>query len=108
MFGTALTCEQIVNGELRGAKQSYHGINPATEEQLWPVPVATKDDLEDAVAAAKKAFKTWSQTPIEKRKEAMRNYAKALTDHQAELEAIVVKETGKPVRYFLASASFLV
>lgn len=61
------------------------------------MPVATEKDLEDAVTAAERAYKTWSKTPIKKRKEAIAAYANALKDYENDLKEVVLKETGKPV-----------
>ena len=90
------TFSNIINGSLRGSKTSYHGINPATEEQLFDVPVATEEDLNDAVTSARKAFPEWSQTPFEKRCELVREYAEAYMFHEEAFTELLMKENGKP------------
>ena len=62
------TFYNIVDGKQRSSDKIHHGINPATGQELWDVPIASEQDLNDAVAAAKKAFPAWRDTPIEKRK----------------------------------------
>jgi delta 1-pyrroline-5-carboxylate dehydrogenase len=91
------TFHNVVNGQLRGAKNTYTGINPSTKEELWPVPVATTQDVEDAVKAANDAFPAWSQTPIEKRKDTLREYMELYQGYEAELIELMTKECGKPV-----------
>lgn len=91
------TFHNVVDGKNRGAKKSHQGINPVTGEKLWDVPVATKEDVDDAVASAEKAFKTWSQTPIEKRKELLKKYCDLYMSYSDELTDLLCKETGKPV-----------
>lgn len=91
------TFYNVVDGKNRGAKASHQGINPVTGEKLWDVPVATKEDLDDAVTSAEKAFKTWSQTPIEKRKELLKKYCELYMSYKDELTDLLCKETGKPV-----------
>ncbi|TAL84736.1 MAG: aldehyde dehydrogenase family protein, partial [Rhodanobacter sp.] len=39
-------------------------VNPATQAVLARVPFATVDEVNAAVAAAKKAFKSWRKTSI--------------------------------------------
>src|SRR5262249_8284048 len=42
-------------------------INPATEEVAGRISLGSQADVDKAVAAAKKAFKTWSKTSREER-----------------------------------------
>ena len=39
-------------------------VNPATQQVLARVPMATRAEVDAAVAAGKLAFKTWRHTPI--------------------------------------------
>src|SRR6201999_4268076 len=64
-----------INGKLTSTEKTRHGINPATGKANPEVPVSTPKDVDDAVAAAKEAFKSWSQTPWEKRQEAALAFA---------------------------------
>ncbi|KAF5543689.1 aldehyde dehydrogenase (NAD+) [Fusarium phyllophilum] len=59
---------QIIDGQSAPTKETRHGVNPANLQEMAKVPVATQQDLDRAVAAAKKAFKTWSKTPYEERR----------------------------------------
>ncbi|KAF2668514.1 aldehyde dehydrogenase [Microthyrium microscopicum] len=86
----------IIDGKQKGASKNYNGVNPATKEKLWDVPVATKDDVNTAVEAGQKAFKTWSKTPIEKRKQMMKDWVKVYEQHEKEFADTLCKETGKP------------
>ncbi|KAK3080533.1 hypothetical protein LTS18_000478, partial [Coniosporium uncinatum] len=71
----------IVDGKQRSAKSNHQGINPATAEPLWDVPIATQQDVDDAVDAAEKAFQKWKREPIEKRKEAMTKFGDLFQQH---------------------------
>lgn len=99
------TFQNIVNGELRGAKKTYTGINPSTREELWPVPVATSQDVEDAVKAANAAFPSWSQTPFEKRLDMLKKYLELYQGYEEELIELMTKECGKPVCCAKSSAN---
>lgn len=70
-------------------------INPATKECLAKVPISTKEDVEEAVNAAKLAFKTWKDTPVPKRARIMYAYHHLLTENHDELAKLIVLENGK-------------
>jgi malonate-semialdehyde dehydrogenase (acetylating) / methylmalonate-semialdehyde dehydrogenase len=69
--------------------------NPATGEVLARVPISTKEDVDRAVQAAKKAFETWKNTPVPKRARIMFTFHHLLNEHHEELAKLVVQENGK-------------
>ncbi|MDE8565033.1 CoA-acylating methylmalonate-semialdehyde dehydrogenase [Anoxybacillus rupiensis] len=69
--------------------------NPATGEVLARVPISTKEDVERAVQAAKKAFASWKNTPVPKRARIMFKFHHLLTEHHEELARLIVQENGK-------------
>ncbi|KAH6643083.1 aldehyde dehydrogenase domain-containing protein [Boeremia exigua] len=89
----------VVNGENRGSDQIHHGINPATSQELWDVPIGSNQDLNDAVAAAKKAFPAWRDTPVAKRKEALGQLIALFQQHEDEFVSLLCKESGKPRKF---------
>lgn len=89
----------VVDGKNVGSKNIHNGINPATQEKLWDVPIANQQDVDDAVESALKAFKSWSQTPIEKRKEYMNKFVDLYSGYQEEFTTLMCKETGKPKQF---------
>ena len=48
-------------------KKSTPVVNPATEEAMYEVALGSKADVDKAVAAARRAFETFSQTSREER-----------------------------------------
>lgn len=70
-------------------------INPATKECLAKVPISTKEDVEEAVKAAKTAFQMWKNTPVPKRARIMYAYHRLLTENHDELAKLIVLENGK-------------
>jgi acyl-CoA reductase-like NAD-dependent aldehyde dehydrogenase len=96
------TFHNIVDGKQRNSKTVHNGIDPVTGSKLWDVPIATQQDVDDAVESATKAFKTWSQTPIEKRKELMLKFSDLYETYEKDFTDLMCKETGKP-RPFAAS-----
>lgn len=75
-----------------------HGINPATLEELPPVPVSTAKDIDAAVKAARAAFKSWKQISFEERKICLRSFAAGLLSLKSEFAQLLTTEQGKPVR----------
>lgn len=69
--------------------------NPATEEILANVPLSNQEDLDEAVKAAKEAFKTWSTTPVPKRARILFKFQQLLVENWEELAKIVTLENGK-------------
>lgn len=74
-----------------------HSIDPATGEPLYEVPVARKEDLDAAVAHARTAFKTWSQTTHEERAKLLLAYADVVEANRDDLEKLQTMEQGKPL-----------
>jgi acyl-CoA reductase-like NAD-dependent aldehyde dehydrogenase len=89
----------IVDGKQRGSDKIHHGVNPTTGQELWDCPIASEQDLNDAVAAAKKAFPAWRDTPIEKRKELLGKLAESFQQHSDEFTTLLCKESGKPRKF---------
>jgi len=87
----------IINDEKRTSKTVHNAIDPRTEEALWDSPVASAQDLEDAIAAANTAFKTWSQVPLPERQEKLVKMGEIITQHADELKDMLMRETGKSV-----------
>ncbi|KAL5120415.1 hypothetical protein ACEQ8H_001705 [Pleosporales sp. CAS-2024a] len=93
------TFYNIVDGKKRGSDKIHHGINPATGQELWDCPIASEQDLNDAVAAAKKAFPAWRDTPIAHRKELLGKLAESFQQHNDEFVSLLCKESGKPRKF---------
>ena len=90
----------IINGKPRTKSDNYHqGVNPATGEKLWDVPIANQSDVDEAVAAAQKAFESWSVKPIEERKELLSNFCDLWKGYHEEFTTLLCKETGKPRQF---------
>jgi acyl-CoA reductase-like NAD-dependent aldehyde dehydrogenase len=86
-----------INGKLvADAKETFQVFNPATNEVLANVPLATKDQLEEAVAGSKKAFKNWSALSWDERARHLKEFAEALDVHKDEFKTLLTQEQGKP------------
>jgi acyl-CoA reductase-like NAD-dependent aldehyde dehydrogenase len=92
----------IINGKKISTAESFGVINPATEGIVGQCPIATKAQLDDAVAAAAAAFKKWSKTPDAERAAVCGKIAAVIDEHAGELATLLTQEQGKP----LAGAKF--
>lgn len=72
-------------------------LNPATGELVAKVAEHTVDDLNAAVAAAKKAQPAWAALGHEKRSELMMKAADAIAAHAEPLAQLLTREQGKPL-----------
>lgn len=86
-----------VNGEFKESKSEKfeNVINPSTGEIISEVPLCTADEVEEAIAAAKAAYPSWSATPVTKRVKILYKLHQLLLDHQEELTMSVAVENGK-------------
>ena len=69
--------------------------NPANQEVLYQVPMATTNEIESAVASAKKAFETWKDTPVPVRARMILKYQQLLKENHDRLAEVLAEETGK-------------
>jgi malonate-semialdehyde dehydrogenase (acetylating)/methylmalonate-semialdehyde dehydrogenase len=69
--------------------------NPARGEVIAKTPLSTGEDVDAAVAAAKKAFPAWRDTPPAIRARALFKFKALLEEHFEELALIVTTEHGK-------------
>ena len=78
-------------------KKSTPVINPATEDALYEVALGSKADLDKAVAAAKRAFVTYSQTSREERIALLERIIEIYKGRMKEIGAAVSDEMGAPL-----------
>jgi aldehyde dehydrogenase (NAD+) len=72
-------------------------INPANEEPYARISLGSKADVDKAVAAARKAFETYSKTSKEERLALLQKIVEAYQKHYAEMVETISKEMGAPV-----------
>lgn len=94
---TATTTGKLyINGEWIETESTFEVTNPATGEVIGHVADATVEHAEQAIAAAHKAFKTWSKTQAHKRSMALHKWYELIMKNRDELASLVTAENGKP------------
>ena len=89
----------FIGGDWRAAsdKATKPVNDPATEDVLGTIAVATADDVDAALAAAKSGFATWRNTGTWDRAAKIRKVADLIRERQAEIAELMSMETGKPL-----------
>lgn len=91
--------KQLINGQFVDSDTSewIDITDPATQEVIAKVPQTTDDEINQAVAAAQKAFQTWRKTPITTRARIFLKYQQLIREHMDELAEILTAEQGKTI-----------
>jgi acyl-CoA reductase-like NAD-dependent aldehyde dehydrogenase len=89
--------QQLIDGELVGSERTLDVINPATARVFARCPAATREQLDRAVAAARRAFGDWRATSFEERARRLKQVADILRQHQDSLAQLLTREQGKPL-----------
>ncbi|MFC0284330.1 aldehyde dehydrogenase family protein [Camelimonas abortus] len=86
-----------INGRGVSAAATIDVINPATGQAFARAPDCTPELLDEAVASARAAFRTWRNTPIEERQALVRKAGETLAANADELARLFTREQGRPV-----------
>src|SRR5215813_11582534 len=87
----------LIDGMLAEGAGTLDVINPATGRILTAAPRADQAQLDQAVAAAKTGFPSWSATPLRQRAALLVKLADALEAEQGRFARLVTEEQGKPL-----------
>ena len=105
------TCEHInLPGGIRREITSWIGgrrvdpsgatidvVDPATGAKISRLHVATKDDVDSAVASSKAAFAEWSRTTPSQRAAVLREMASIIDRRSEEISRLEALDTGTPI-----------
>jgi aldehyde dehydrogenase (NAD+) len=72
-------------------------INPSTKQVIGQVTLGDEKDTQDAIAAAKAAFKTFSRTSVEERSNMLQRLHDVIIKNADVLNRVAVEEYGSPV-----------
>jgi acyl-CoA reductase-like NAD-dependent aldehyde dehydrogenase len=87
----------LIDGASVTAPSSLDVINPATGQVFARCPAAGRDELDRAVAGARRAFASWRDTSYADRAARIRAFCESLRQHQDELARLLTMEQGKPL-----------
>lgn len=94
---TPPTVKLLIDGRfVESAASEWHDvINPATQEVIARVPFATDEEIDAAVAAAKRAYQTWKNTPIAARARIMLKLQALVRENMNRIAKTLTAEQGK-------------
>ena len=87
----------VIDGEKVATSEHFEIRDPGTGEVVGESPIATREDLDRAVAAARHAYKSWSMSSDQERKDAVNRVADAIHANMEELAELLTREQGKPL-----------
>jgi malonate-semialdehyde dehydrogenase (acetylating)/methylmalonate-semialdehyde dehydrogenase len=90
-------CRNLVGGAWKSASRgrTLEVTSPYTGKLIGAVGLSDARDVDDAVAAASRAFPAWAATPLKERIGPLRRFHELLTRHAADLANTVALESGK-------------
>ncbi|RCJ40802.1 aldehyde dehydrogenase [Nostoc minutum NIES-26] len=97
---TLLTCCNYIDGQWLSAAAGtiLESRNPAlVHEVVATFPRSQADDVDTAVAAARKAYHSWRKVPAPARAEYVFRVGELLLQHKEELAQLISREMGKPL-----------
>lgn len=90
--------QNYINGQWVDTKsgRTFEDRNPARwDEVVGTFPKSSKEDVDEAVKAARAAFKTWRLVPAPKRGDIVRKAADLLVSRKEEIARLMTREMGK-------------
>ena len=90
----------FIEGQFQPAASgsTFTTINPATEKTLSQVANAGADDIDQAVTAARSAFKKWSRLKPKERGKHLYRLARRIQERSRELAVLETMDGGKPIK----------
>lgn len=88
----------LVNGEWHQLDTTFDVLNPATGEVVAKVAKAGKQETEQAIAAAARAFPLWRAKTAKARSELLYRWYQLIIEHKSWLAKLMTIEQGKPLK----------
>ncbi|MEP3350275.1 MAG: succinylglutamate-semialdehyde dehydrogenase [Marinomonas sp.] len=87
-----------INGQwLAGEGNAFRSIDPADASQVWQANSATAQQVDLAICAARDAFPTWANRPLEERLVIIDAFAALVKENSEAIATVISRETGKPI-----------
>jgi len=94
----------FIGGQWKDASdgKTFQSFCPADGRVLTECAEATKEDVDDAVREAWKAFKTWKHVPVNQRAAILNKIADIIDANREHLAMVETLDNGKPIRETMA------
>lgn len=93
----AFTNKPIIDGQDVDTGKTFKAVNPATGEPFAEVFRAGPAEIDAAVASARKAFLSWSKTPVTARQKLLARLLEEVRKSHEDIARLIATEQGKPV-----------
>lgn len=89
----------FINGEIVAGTSGHFSnvFNPSTGAVIAHVPIATKEEVQSAIATAQAAFPAWRALSVGKRVDIVMKFRQLMTARMDELIDVICTESGKTV-----------
>jgi acyl-CoA reductase-like NAD-dependent aldehyde dehydrogenase len=91
------TFKLTIDGRTEDAVTTFPVVNPATEQVIAEAPDCSVEQLDAAVAAARRAFPGWKKKPLAERAELLRAVSRRIAGYREPLATLLTREQGKPL-----------
>lgn len=93
-----MNSNMLFNGEtVVGQGAAFAVLNPATEQTIVEINSATVEQVDQAVQAARAAFKNWQHVSDQSINESFLKIAQDIRAESAEIAKLITTEQGKPL-----------
>ncbi|MBO8140736.1 MAG: aldehyde dehydrogenase [Firmicutes bacterium] len=97
-MAVAYEVSHFINGEFVDSGRRFPIVYPATGEQIGSAPEGSEAEIDQAVAAARAAFASWSRLKPSERRRILHRFADAIESHGDELARLETLDVGRPMR----------
>jgi lactaldehyde dehydrogenase/glycolaldehyde dehydrogenase len=98
--------EMYVGGAWTRSTDSLPVINPATDEVIAQVPIASESQVEEAFLSASRTQRQWARKSPVERGSILRRWADLIAANRDSLARLVSQEQGKPFREAIGEIEF--
>jgi acyl-CoA reductase-like NAD-dependent aldehyde dehydrogenase len=98
---TTTLCRNYINGEWVASKTTriVERRNPAnTDDVVARIPLSTRQEMKEAIVAAKAAFPAWRDLPAPNRGKILFQAARLMQEQKEELARLLTREEGKALK----------
>ena len=102
--GVDVSTAHFIDGKRVASKRTFADCSPIDGQHLAEVSAGGAEEVEAAVAAARRAFPTWASLGAEGRHRILKELAQTIRDHAKELAAVETADNGSLLMGNLARA----
>jgi succinylglutamic semialdehyde dehydrogenase len=96
--GVTMKQALYIHGQWQQGKGAVlRSIDPSDASTVWQANTATAEQVDSAIQAARAAFPTWANRPIDERLNIIDRFADLLKENSEAIATVISRETGKPI-----------